>query len=80
VSAVNQTVLGATGSQGRPEGTSRILTDDEGHLWRVREVSFADASPSLIFESECGFRRVREYPRNWLVLSEVQLFELSWRT
>ncbi|HWC46155.1 MAG TPA: hypothetical protein VG868_08585 [Casimicrobiaceae bacterium] len=58
---------------------TRILTDEEGRLWRVREVSFADAPPSLIFDSEMGFRRVRAFPANWRSLSDDALFELSWR-
>lgn len=58
----------------------RVLTDEEGHLWRVREVSFADTTPSLIFESETGFRRVRQYPGNWHSLADIELYELSWRT
>jgi hypothetical protein len=58
----------------------RVLTDEEGHLWRVREVWFADTSPSLIFESEAGFRRVRVYPRNWHLLADFELYALSWRT
>jgi hypothetical protein len=54
--------------------------DEEGHLWRVREVRFADAKPSLIFESEVSFRRVRGYPANWRSLSDEELYALSWHT
>lgn len=64
-----------------PERTGygpRVLTDEEGRLWRVREVRFADAPPSLIFEAETGFRRVREYPATWRLLSDAELFDLSW--
>jgi hypothetical protein len=57
---------------------SRLLHDENGQLWRVREVSFADASPSLIFESEAGFRRVRAYPADWRQLGDDQLLALSW--
>ena len=64
----------------RPNRASRTLTDEEGRIWRVREVLFADAAPSLIFESEVGFRRVRAYPAEWRALGDVELFELSWRT
>lgn len=67
------------GREGR-EPAQRVLTDEEGHLWRVREVRFADTSPSLIFESETGFRRVRAYPSNWYLLADPELYELSWRT
>jgi len=59
---------------------TRVVTDEEGRLWRVREVRFADAPPSLIFESDAGFRRVRAYPANWQALAEVELYALSWRT
>jgi hypothetical protein len=59
---------------------TRVVTDEEGRLWRVREVRFADAPPSLIFESDVGFRRVRAYPSNWRALAETELYELSWRT
>jgi hypothetical protein len=58
----------------------RVVTDEEGHVWRVREVGFADAAPSLIFESELGFRRVRVYPPQWITLSEDELLAVSWRT
>ena len=64
----------------RSETGPRVLTDEEGRLWRVREVRFADAPPSLIFESETGFRRVREYPAMWRSLSDSELFDLSWST
>lgn len=61
------------------ERTSRVVSDEEGRVWRVREVQFADAPPSLIFESDAGFRRVRAYPRNWFMLAEEELYALSWR-
>jgi hypothetical protein len=64
----------------RSNRASRTLTDEDGRIWRVREVAFADAAPSLIFESEAGFRRVRVYPGEWRSLSDVELYELSWRT
>ena len=67
------------GREGR-EPTQRVLTDEDGHLWRVREVRFADTSPSLIFECETGFRRVRAYPADWHSLGDSELYELSWRT
>jgi hypothetical protein len=67
-------------SRERAERTCRALTDEEGHLWRVREVSYADSAPSLVFECECGFRRVRDYPKHWLQLSDTELYELSWGT
>ena len=59
---------------------SRVLTDEDGHLWRVREVRFADTAPSLIFECEVGFRRVRMYPADWQILADAELLALSWKT
>ena len=64
----------------RPNRVSRSVADEDGRLWRVREVVFADAAPSLIFESEVGFRRVRAYPADWRALGDLELYELSWRT
>ena len=58
----------------------RLVRDEEGHLWRIRELTFADAPPSLVFESEGVFRRVRHYPTNWEELTDVQLYALSWKT
>ncbi len=68
------------GGRVRTEPGQRVLTDEEGRLWRVRELRFADTTPSLIFESESGFRRVREYPATWRSLSDAELFDISWRT
>jgi hypothetical protein len=62
----------------RGDRGSRVLTDEEGRLWRVRELRFADAPPSLIFESDTGFRRVRDYPATWRLLNDAELFDLSW--
>jgi hypothetical protein len=64
----------------RSAGSWRTLMDEDGRVWRVREVTFADAAPSLVFESEAGFRRVRAYPGNWQAMSDSELYELSWRT
>jgi hypothetical protein len=64
----------------REQREHRLVRDEEGHLWRVREVRFADAKPSLIFESEVSFRRVRAYPPNWRTLSDEELYLLSWST
>ena len=80
MSVVDHRLSSETGAKGRSDRTSRLLTDEDGHLWRVREIHFADAAPSLIFESEFGFRRVRGYPANWQSLSDDQLYELSWGT
>lgn len=64
----------------REQRDERLVHDEEGHLWRVRELSFADARPSLIFESEVSFRRVRAYPADWRGLGDDELYALSWRT
>jgi hypothetical protein len=79
MSGVDQDALPQLRGRERADVATRILTDEEGRLWRVREVSFADAPPSLIFDSEMGFRRVRAFPANWRSLSDDALFELSWR-
>ena len=57
----------------------RSLIDEDGRVWRVREISFADSGPSLIFECEAGFRRIRAYPKNWQAMSDSDLYELSWQ-
>ena len=36
------------------------------------------AKASLVFESEQGVRRVRDYPAEWRTLSDDALFALSW--
>ena len=56
------------------------MRDHEGFLWCVREVQYADVSPSLIFETTGIFRRVRRYPANWHELSDADLYALSWQT
>ena len=79
MSGVDQDALPQLRGRERADLATRILTDEEGRLWRVREVSFADAPPTLIFDSEMRFRRVRAFPANWRSLSDAALFELSWR-
>ena len=79
MSGVDQDALPQLRGRERADVATRILTDEESRLWRVREVSFADAPPSLFFDSEMGFRRVRAFPANWRSLSDDALFELSWR-
>jgi hypothetical protein len=80
-------VMTSVDSRRRPEpgrepraGEARVIRDEDARLWRVREVRFADAKPSLIFECEAGFRRVRTYPENWRSLSDEELQRLSWKT
>ena len=62
----------------RSDRAWRTVVDEDGRLWRVREVVFADTAPSLIFESEAGFRRVRAYPKDWSALTDSELNDLSW--
>ena len=80
MSSVDRDALPQLRGRERMEPGPRVLTDEEGRLWRVQEVCFADAPPSLIFDSEMGFRRVRVYPATWRLLSDDALFDLSWRT
>lgn len=64
----------------RPEGPQRFIRDEAGLLWHVREIQFADVTPSLVFETTGIFRRVRRYPANWYELSDAELYALSWKT
>jgi len=57
----------------------RSVIDEDGRVWRIREISFDDSGPSLIFESEAGFRRIRAYPKNWQAMTDSDLYELSWQ-
>ena len=63
----------------RQQREQRLVRDEEGRIWRIREIAFADIAPSLVFESDGAFRRVRQYPRNWHELSDDQLYDLSWQ-
>lgn len=61
----------------------RTYLDAEGSRWRVFEQAFADydrrTGMSLIFSSDAAVRRVRDYPSNWLDLSDAELASLSWK-
>ena len=63
---------------------SRSFVDEDGAHWTVYEQAFGDydrrSSRSLIFNSEFAVRRVRNYPANWLELSERELILLSWKS
>lgn len=51
-----------------------------GSWWRVFETSdLKRDARSLIFASDDGFRRVRDYPSHWAELDSEALWELSWR-
>jgi hypothetical protein len=60
----------------------RSFLDAEGARWRVYEQAFADydrrSGMSLIFASESAVRRVRDYPADWMQLSDAELVALSW--
>lgn len=62
---------------------SRSFVDHDGVHWTVYEQAFGEydrrSSSSLIFNSDSAVRRVRNYPANWLDLSERELMELSWK-
>lgn len=72
--------------QSSPESStpsSRSFVDEDGTHWTVYEQAFGDydrrSSRSLIFNSDVAVRRVRNFPANWLELSERELMELSWK-
>ena len=61
----------------------RSFTDDLGQEWLVSEQPFSEYDRrigfSLIFASELAVRRVRDYPSDWITLSDADLAALSWR-
>lgn len=61
----------------------RVFQDSDGSRWRVYEqaVSGYDrrTGTSLIFASEAAVRRVRDFPSDWITLSDVELLALSWK-
>lgn len=65
----------------RQEG-HRFLAPDHGY-WVVYEVSDRigenEVRRSLIFVSDAGFRRVRDFPEDWRTLDDAALWALSWR-
>jgi hypothetical protein len=62
----------------------RTFTDRDGTFWDVKEVANPDydrrSGSSLIFESINAVRRVRNFPANWVKLSDADLDDLSRRT
>jgi hypothetical protein len=71
-------------SQDSSTPPSRSFVDDDGAHWTVHEQPFGDydrrSGQSLIFSTDFAVRRVRNYPQNWMELSEKELMELSWRS
>ena len=67
----------------RSDEGRRTFTDEEGILWDVREVKNPDydrrGGKSLLFDSVHAFRRVRQYPDNWMDLTDAELAEISRR-
>lgn len=61
----------------------RIFQDADGSRWRVYEQAFSGydrrTGTSLIFASEAAVRRVRDFPSDWLTLSDEELLSLSWK-
>ncbi|HEX8946443.1 MAG TPA: hypothetical protein VF785_25120 [Gemmatimonadaceae bacterium] len=58
------------------------MVDSDGVTWRVQEVRFWEydrrASSSLVFTGDDAMRRVRNYPANWIELSDAELIALSF--
>ena len=63
---------------------SRTFLDTEGVHWLVYEQAFAGydrrSGMSLIFSSDSAVRRVRDYPADWIDLSDEDLAALSWKS
>src|SRR4051812_16789815 len=61
---------------------SRVFFDEDGQRWLAYERRFDSfdrrSGMSLVFSSEGAMRRVRNYPANWLELSDSELIALSW--
>ena len=61
----------------------RSFVDAEGSHWRVYVQAVAEydrrRGRSLIFASETAVRRVRDFPDNWMDLSDDDLALLSWK-
>jgi hypothetical protein len=62
---------------------ARVFVDIEGVRWHVHEQPFSEYDRrkgcSLIFASEGAVRRVREYPEDWMSLTDDALADLSWK-
>ncbi len=58
----------------------RIISDDEGRTWIVREVPNGydrRGGTSLVFQCDALTRRTRIFPPTWFELPDDQLYELS---
>jgi hypothetical protein len=60
----------------------RSVPDDEGGAWLVQEIRDwgydRRASFSLVFTNDTVMRRVRNYPPNWIELSDADLIAISF--
>jgi hypothetical protein len=63
--------------------TMRTFVDADGARWYVHEQAFSEydrrKGRSLIFSSEAAVRRVRDYPGDWISLTDAELADLSWK-
>jgi hypothetical protein len=61
---------------------TRSVPDDEGGAWLVQEIRDwgydRRASSSLVFTNDNVMRRVRNYPPNWIDLSDAELMAISF--
>jgi hypothetical protein len=61
---------------------SRSVVDVDGSSWIVQEVRHwgydRRASSSLVFTGDDAMRRVRNYPPNWIELSDAELIAISF--
>jgi hypothetical protein len=62
---------------------TRSFVDIDGIHWQVYEQAFGDydrrSGMSLIFASEGAVRRVRDFPSQWMQLTDEELLALSWK-
>lgn len=69
---------------GNDAPNERTYVDADGGHWRVFEQAFGDydrrTGVSLIFSSDSAVRRVRDYPADWMSLSDADLAALSWKS
>ena len=63
---------------------ARTFLDVEGTQWNVYEQAFGDYDrrngTSLIFASDAAVRRVRDFPPDWMQLTDDELLAVSWNS
>ena len=62
----------------KPKGPRRVIQDNEGRAWTVREVGTPDGRV-LMYDCTRIVRRVRAYPVDWLEWNDESLMALSLR-